>query len=71
MTFSQKDLVKLLDRAAARASNPATSKQTWFLAGLIAKSASAEVDYQDWLLGSSLTLSKWEASSLIDSYLEK
>ena len=70
MTVSQKDLVKLLDRAAARAGSPATSKQTWFLAGLIAKSASAETDYQDWLLGS-LMLSKREASSLIDSYLGK
>lgn len=71
MTISQKDLVKLLDRAASRSGNSATSKQTWFLAGLIAKSASAEVDYQDWLLNSSLSLSKANASSLIDNYLGK
>lgn len=64
----QKEIVKLLDRAAARAEVPATPKQTWFLAGLIAKSASAEVDYQDWLLNGR-ALSKREASSLIESYL--
>lgn len=64
----QKDMVKVLDRAAARATNPASSKQTWFLAGLITKSASAETDYQDWLLNTSISLSKREASELIDQY---
>jgi hypothetical protein len=64
----QKEIVKVLDRAAARSGNPASSKQTWFLAGLIAKAASAETDYRDWLLNTSLTLSKSEASSLIDTY---
>ena len=65
--------MKVLDRAAARCESidlvPATAKQTWFLAGLIAKGASAEADYQDFLLNSNLLLTKREASSLIDSYL--
>lgn len=66
--ITQKTLVKLLDRAAARAARPASSKQTWFLAGLIAKSNSASADYNDWSTnGQPLSMS--EASSLIDFYL--
>ena len=67
---TQKEIVKLLDRAAGRCPNGATSKQTWFLAGLIAKSRSAELDYEDWLLSGS-PLCGIEVSSLIESYLDQ
>jgi hypothetical protein len=67
---SQKEIAKVLDRAAGRSDFSASSKQVWFLAGLIAKAPSADVDYSDWLL-SGRALSKREASSLIDFYLGK
>jgi hypothetical protein len=65
----QKKIAKVLDRAAARASNPASSKQTWFLAGLWAK-ANNEVDYEDFLLDSSAQLSKADASFHIELALK-
>lgn len=68
MTVTQKEIAKVLDRAAARASRPATSKQVWFLSGLIAKSVSAEADYQDWLTNGAPLCGR-EASSSIDFYL--
>lgn len=67
---TQKQIAVSLDRAAARSGSPASSKQVWFLAGLIARSESAEIDYQDWLLNSSAVLSRAEASSLIEGYLK-
>ena len=65
---TQKEIAQVLDTAAGRSSYGATSKQCWFLAGLIAHSSSADVDYSDWLLNG-LPLSKAEASSLIEFYL--
>lgn len=62
--IEQKQIARVLDRAASRTSNPASSKQVWFLAGLWAK-AQNEVDYNDFLLDTSATLSKSMASDLI------
>lgn len=67
--LDQKTIVKVLDRAAARSSYPATSKQTWLLAGLWAK-AQNEVDYDDFLLDTSAALSKDVASDLIEAALK-
>lgn len=68
-TLSQKSLAGWLDRAAARADmidrDPATSKQCWFLASLILK---AGEDGYDWTDGNRV-LTKREASTLIDTYL--
>lgn len=70
MTITQKVLVGFLDRAAARADmidqRPASSKQTWFLAGLIVK---AGEDGSDYMINTNLVLTCREASSLIDTYL--
>jgi len=63
--IDQKAIVKVLDRAAARSSAPASSKQTWFLAGLWAKSQN-EVDYEDFLTDSSIALDRRMASDLIE-----
>lgn len=65
---AQKQIAQVLDRAASRASTPASSKQCWFLAGLIARSSNPDGDYQDWLTNGQ-PLSSREASSLIDFYL--
>lgn len=62
---TQKELARILDRAAARSAQPATSKQCWFLAGLMA--AEGE-DGSDYLLGA-FALSKSMASTLIDGAL--
>lgn len=68
-TLSQKSLAGWLDRAAARADmidrDPATSKQCWFLASLILKAGEDGYDWTD----SSRVLTKREASTLIDTYL--
>lgn len=64
----QKQIATVLDRAASRSSSPPSSKHVWFLAGLIARSDSAEIDYQDWLLNGA-GLSRGDASTLIDGYL--
>lgn len=61
-----KEIAKILDRAAARAQFPASSKQVFFLAKLMAE---RDEDGSDWLLDTSRRLSGREASSLIDSYL--
>jgi hypothetical protein len=65
---TQKEIAQVLDSAAARSGFGATSKQCWFLAGLIARAPSADADYSDWLLNG-LPLTKSEASRLIDFYL--
>lgn len=62
---TQKELARILDRAAARSALPATSKQCWFLAGLMA--AEGE-DGRDYILGG-LALSRSMASTLIDGAL--
>lgn len=67
---TQKIIAQTLDRCAARAhsvdAEPATSKQCWFLAGLILKAGEDGTDYS---LNTSLVLTKTEASQLIDAYL--
>lgn len=56
-TQTRKEIVKLLDAAAARAElaggRPATGKQTWFLAGLIAAAGETAAD---WGFGASNTM---------------
>lgn len=68
---SQKTLAAFLDRCAARAESidrePATSKQCWFLAGLILK---AGEDGSEIIADTSYVLTKREASALIDQYLK-
>lgn len=69
---ARKDIVRLLDRAAERTGrSAATSKQTWYLAGLL---ADAGLD-ADWcgcgVLDSSASLSKRGASDLIDLLLKQ
>lgn len=64
---TQKSIARVLDRSAERAgSRAATSKQCWFLAGLMLK---AGEDGSDYLLNTSLALTGREASSQIDFYL--
>jgi hypothetical protein len=63
---TQKDIVRILDQSASRAGEfGATSKQTWFLAGLMLRIGD---DGQDFLLGA-LPLSKKLASEMIDAIL--
>lgn len=72
--LTQKQIARALDRAAARSAYPASPKQTWFLAGLILKNETpeaAEREYDHWLLGSHLSLSGREASSMISEYLNQ
>ena len=68
--MSQKEVAGIVDRAAARAwdveAEPATGKQCWYLAGLIAK-ANDEAMISDLVLTTVLT--KRSASKLIDAYL--
>lgn len=63
--FTQKEVAQVLDRMAARSSNPATGKQCWFLAKLIVESGDAAT----WIAGDSVVLSKSKASAEIDLYL--
>lgn len=74
MTITQKDIARVLDRAAERADSldyaPATSKQCWFLAKLILESEAAEGEYNNMLLNNSMTLTRREASAWIDSYIK-
>ncbi len=67
---TQKSIARVLDRAAERSARPASPKQVWFLAGLIARQENAEAEYQDWLLDTCAALSRDLASSLIDGYLK-
>jgi hypothetical protein len=46
---------------------PATSKQCWFLAGLILK---AGEDGSEYIVNTSLVLTKGKASQMIDAYLK-
>ncbi len=63
----QKGIAELLDAAAARAATlgktPATSKQCWFLAGLIAKTDDRHLERE--AISSSFVLTKQKASFLI------
>lgn len=75
-TLTQKQITQTLDDCAARADmidrTPATSKQRWFLAGLILKQGEemAHRDYSNFLLNTSRVLTKGEASTLITEYLK-
>jgi hypothetical protein len=68
---AQKSLAAHIDRCAARADmidrEPATSKQCWFLAGLILK---AGEDGSEYIVNTSLVLTKGKASQMIDAYLK-
>lgn len=63
--MSQKTVANMLETVANRSSNPATSKQCWFLAGLI-----SETDFNYMVCDFNHGLSKIEASKLIDAYLK-
>lgn len=73
--MTQKQLAAYIDTAASRADmidrTPATSKQCWFLAGLIIKANDSNDDgmINEFLTNSDYCLTKKEASRLIDSYL--
>lgn len=64
----QKTIVQFLDRAASNADvidkDPATSKQTWFIAKLLSDRGMGAFDVIE---PSNSTLTKREASSIIDS----
>lgn len=68
---NQKIVAQFLDTAASRADivdrEPATSKQCWFLAGLMVKEDD-EREYAE-IMKSSFVLTKRMASSMIDDYL--
>lgn len=74
--FSQKSIVKVLDHAANRAASrdqiPATSKQTWYLAGLLfqAGEAIADMETEDFIIGGR-SLTKRDASDLIEIHAKK
>ena len=69
--MTQKELVTFLDTASSRAElvglNPATSRQSWFLAGLMVKHGPD--CYENFILGSTETLTKSTASELISELL--
>lgn len=68
-TFSQKEIVKVLDGAARRSDYPASAKQTWYLAGLMFRAGQerAEREISDFILGS-LPLSGRDASAFINQF---
>lgn len=70
--FVRKLIVKFLDTAASRADiidrEPATGKQCWFLAGLIAQNEDG-VTYNEIVCNTSFVLTKRRASQMIDMYL--
>jgi hypothetical protein len=62
---AQKDIARILDRAAAKSARPSTPKQNWFLAKLM---CDMNDDGSEFLL-SGRALSKDLASSLIETSL--
>jgi hypothetical protein len=71
MTYTQKDIAQLLDRAAARAHQvgrtPATRKQIWYLAGLMVPEVERHgVESEPALHDSNFVLCVKKASSQID-----
>lgn len=68
----RKTIASFLDRAAARAETvnrePATSKQCWYLAGLI-QQANDDSTYGEIVTNTSFVLTKREASRMIEGYL--
>ena len=67
MMITQKEIAQFLDRKACGAS----SKQVWFLAGLMLKAGAdhAAREIEDMRLDTNFRLTSREASSLIDYYL--
>ena len=65
---TQKEIARLLDRAASNSVYPATSKQCWFLAGLMSRMEVGQREANDYVLYSGLALSKNLASKMIGSY---
>lgn len=69
--MSQKEIAGILDRAAARAARAAaTSKQCWFLAGLMFKAGDEPRDIDLGISNSNAVLTSKNASFWIDSYLK-
>lgn len=70
--LDRKVIARFLDRAADRAEivdrAPATGKQCWFLAGLIAQHDDRDT-YSEIITNSSFVLTKARASQMIDGYL--
>jgi len=71
--IDRKTLARFIDNAAARAdivdAEPASPKQCWFLAGLIVK-ADDEEQAREFVLNTSLVLTRRRASLMIGNYLE-
>lgn len=69
----QKNLAASLDFCALRArfvsAEPATSKQCWFLAGLIIRTGDHKLPMGMWWLDSNEVLTKGRASREIETYL--
>lgn len=70
--MNQKEIAQALDRAAARAhsvnATPASSKQCWFIAGLMLKTGN-EHDIDDIIVDTSYVLTSRRASGMIEDYL--
>lgn len=73
-TKDRKSIARQLDRCAARADmidrEPATSKQCWFLAGLLAERGHESDEIGCGILNTQAILTKRQASSWIDEYLQ-
>lgn len=74
-TMTQKELAKILDRAAARAEivnrAPATGKQCWFLAKLILESGTLESNILAQYDNTNYVLTCKQASVSIDGLLKE
>lgn len=69
--MSQKEIARTLDSAAARADRaPATTKQCWYLAGLLFKAGDEPRDLGLALSNSNAVLTSKQASFWIDQYLK-
>ena len=72
--MDKKLIASFIDTAASRAdmigANPATKKQCWFLACLIAKH-NDQATYDEFVLNTSYVLTKSRASNLINDYMKR
>ena len=71
MTDTRKQIVIALDRAAGRCDFGATSRQTWFLAGLLAERGSNAAGVGCDICNSNARLTKKQASLYIDQLLSE
>lgn len=68
--MTQKEIAQQIDAAAARAADPATGKQVWFIAGLMVQHSQTPADWSLDPAHTMASLSKRGASALIDRIRE-